>query len=124
MNINEQIIRVKFNEKHVMLFGNSNKPWSVQLGEYLWLLMWNDELEYFEEVTVSDSAWVSGGGLEGLKWCLEKDFQHQLNREGCQSSEPDNPNPRQYKDMHFYSDSSVTKKVNKMLGNFPIPRSI
>lgn len=111
----ERIIRVKFNESNVMMFGNSYKPWDMQMDEYLWLLKRNGELGSFEEVTVSDSAWVGWGGL---KWCPEEDFQHQLNREGCQSSELDNSNPRQYKDMIFYRDSTVTKKVNKMFENY------
>ncbi|MEH7541798.1 spore protein H [Bacillus thuringiensis] len=111
----DKIVRVQFNEGHVMMFGNSYKPWEMQFDEYLWLLKRNDELPSVEQVTVSDNEWVSWGGL---KWCPEEMFQHQLNREGCQDSEPDNPNPRQYKEMTFYKDASTTRKVNKAVSNY------
>ncbi|MGR5875599.1 spore protein H [Bacillus pacificus] len=68
-----------------------------------------------KRVTVSDSKWISWGGL---KWCPEERFQHHLNREGCQSDELDNPNPRQYKDMNFYEDITITRKVNKAVSNY------
>lgn len=110
-----KIVRVQFNEGHVMMFGNSYKPWEMQFDEYLWLLKRNNELPSIEQVTVSDSEWVSFGGL---KWCPEEKFQHQLNREGCQDSEPDNPNARQYKEMTFYKDASTTRKVNKAVSNY------
>ncbi|MES5957434.1 spore protein H [Bacillus fungorum] len=106
----DRIVRVQFAESHVMMFGNSYKTWEEQLDEYLWLLKRDGELNSVKGVTVSDNKWVSWGGL---KWCPENKFQHQLNREGCQSDEPDNPNPRQYKDMKFYPDVAVANKVIK-----------
>lgn len=113
------IVRIRFNENRTMLFGNSYKPWEMQLDEYLFLLKRRGELEDFLEVSVSDSEWIGWGGL---KWCPEENFQHQLNREGCQSDEPDNPNPRQYKDMVFYRNSSITNKVNQKFENFKANR--
>lgn len=110
----EKIVRVKFNETQVMMFGDSYKPWTLQLDEYLWLLKRNGELEGFEEVMISDDSWIDWGGL---KWCPEGKFQHQLNREGCQESEPDNPTPRQYKEMTFYRDSFVSSQVKKIFEN-------
>lgn len=111
---NDKIIRVKFTDDWTMMFGNSYKPWEMQLEEYLLILKRKGELDDYMDVTVSDSKWVDWGGL---KWCAEENFQHQLNREGCQSDEPDNLNPRKYEEMVFYRDSSVTKKVNKMFDN-------
>jgi len=90
----DKIVRVQFAENHVMMFGNSYKAWEEQLD---------------------DSKWISWGGL---KWCPEERFQHHLNREGCQSDELDNPNPRQYKDMNFYEDITITRKVNKAVSNY------
>lgn len=113
------IVRIRFNENRTMLFGNSYKPWEMQLDEYLFLLKRRGELEDFLEVSVSDSEWIGWGGL---KWCPEENFQHQLNREGCQSDEPDNPNPRQYKDMVFYRNSSITNKVNQKFENLKANR--
>ncbi len=110
----DKIIRVCFSNNQTMMFGNSYKPWEMQLEEYLLMLKRNDELDDFEDVTISDSPWISWGGL---KWCSEDNFQHQLNREGCQSSEEDNPNPRQYEQMHFLRDVEVVEKVRKMFEN-------
>lgn len=110
----DKIVRVRFSESWVMMFGNSYKPWEMQLNEYLIFLKQKGEAPTIEDVHVSDSNWISWGGL---KWCSEDNFQNQLNREGCQLADPDNPNPRQYKDMRFYEDSAVTIKVNKMLSS-------
>lgn len=110
----DKIIKLKFNNEWIMMFGNSYKPWEMQLEEYLFILLRNGELDDYEEVTVSDNPWVGWGGL---KWCKQDKFQNQLNREGSQSNEPDNPNPRQYNEMVFYKDVAVTKKVNKMFDN-------
>nr|MCX3323194.1 spore protein H [Bacillus paranthracis] len=74
-----KIVRVQFNEGHVKMFGNSYKPWEMQFDEYLWLLKQEGKLDDVEQVTVSDSEWISFGGL---KWCSEERFQHLLNREG------------------------------------------
>jgi hypothetical protein len=106
------IVRVHFSNNKIMMFGNSYKPWEMQFEEYLLMLKRNNTLEDVEDVTVSDSSWISWGGL---KWCSEENFQHQLNREGCQSSEENNPNSRQYGQMRFLRDSSITEKVKKMV---------
>ncbi|WP_426981277.1 spore protein H [Bacillus pseudomycoides] len=110
-----KIVRVQFSEDHVKMFGNSYKPWEMQFDEYLWLLKQEGEIPDIEKVTISDNEWVSWGGL---KWCSEERFQHLLNREGCQDSEPDNQNPRQYKEMTFYKDANTTRKVNKAVSNY------
>ncbi|SCN41891.1 spore protein H [Bacillus wiedmannii] len=110
-----RIVRVQFSENRVVMFGNSYKPWEMQFDEYLWLLKQEGQLTDVEQVTVSDEAWISWGGL---KWCPEERFQQQLNREGCQETDPDNPNARQYKEMTFYKDASATRKVNKAISNY------
>ena len=106
------IVRVKFSEGFTMMFGNSYKPWYMQFEEYAWRCR-EGLPEKAESVEVSDSEWIEWGGL---KWCHEDNFQHQLNREGCQHDEPDNPNPRQYSEMTFRKSAYITKKVNQMLG--------
>jgi hypothetical protein len=106
------IVRVHFAKNKTMMFGNSYKPWEMQLAEYLMIQKRNDTLEDVADVTVSDSSWVSWGGL---KWCSEDNFQQQLNREGCQSSDEDNPKPRQYVQMIFYRNTEMMEKVNKMI---------
>jgi len=110
-----KIVRVQFTDELTMMFGSSYKDWEDQFSEYLLMLKRLNQLDGYLEVTASDDKWVGWGGL---KWCSEENFQHQLNREGCQSSDPDNPNPRQYSEMSFYRDSAVTKKVNKLFDNF------
>ncbi|MGE1125859.1 spore protein H [Bacillus wiedmannii] len=87
----------------------------MQFDEYLWLIKQEGQLTDVEQVTVSDEAWISWGGL---KWCPEERFQQQLNREGCQETDSDNPNARQYKEMTFYKDASATRKVNKAISNY------
>lgn len=111
----DRIVKIKFSDGKVMMFGNSYKPWSLQLDEYLWLLKQNGDIQSLEEVTVSDNCWIRFGGL---KWCPEREFQNQLNREGCQSNESDNPNPRQYKEMVFYPDNETTITVNKLISDY------
>lgn len=76
----DKIVRVQFDKGHVMMFGNSYKTWEMQFDEYLWLLKQEGALTNVEQVTVSDSEWISFGVL---KWCKEERFQHLLNREGC-----------------------------------------
>ena len=90
-----------------MLFGDSYKTWYDQFDEYWWKN--KSKLSKPINVEVSKSMWQSWGGL---KWCSSEHFQEKLNREGCQTeNEPDNPNPRQYKDMKFAYNKRVTKKV-------------
>ncbi|MFJ8528620.1 spore protein H [Bacillus sp. NPDC094106] len=111
----DKIIRIQFSKDLVMMFGNSYKPWEMQFEEYLQIFRQHNELANVEQVTVSDNAWVSWGGL---KWCAEKNMQHQFNREGCQSNEKDNQNPRMYDEMEFYQDSRVTQKVNELIEKY------
>jgi len=99
------IVRVTFAEDRVILFGDSYKPWHMQLDEYMWSFKPKEVLN----VESSYSKWVGWGGL---KWCPESKFQQQLNREGCQNDEPDNPKPRQYNKMNFKFDRA---KYNKAL---------
>ena len=98
------IVRVMFTDGVAMMFGASYKPWTLQFDEYCW--NYKKQLADIKHVQASDEKWVGWGGL---KWCPEENFQNQLNREGCQSSDPDNPNPRQYKSMSFYHDSKIEK---------------
>lgn len=77
-----------------VMFGDSYKTWQDQKREY--------ERYYPDEKVIeiwkSNSKWIGWGGL---KWCLERNFQHELNREGVQDHEPDNPSPRQYSSFVF-----------------------
>lgn len=106
-----KIVRVTFKEG-TMMFGDSYKPWKIQFDEYALLKKMADEKLTLQKVDVSTSKWVWFGGL---KWCPEENFQHQLNREGCQSDEPDNPNARQYSEMTFHEDEKITKQVRDLL---------
>lgn len=107
------IVRITFKSKEhnsgkpwVMLFGTSYKPWYEQVREYIGRHFcdhekgWNTEemLGNITKVEVSKSAWKGWGGL---KWCSHDTFQEELNREGVQEHEPDNPKPRQYSKMKF-----------------------
>lgn len=95
------IIKVRFkdagndNKEHTMLFGDSYKKWQTQFSEYC---------RRFKNLTPV-RAWKCKDewkGWGGLKWCSEDSFQQELNREGVQNNEPDNPNPRQYSEMKFW----------------------
>lgn len=84
------------NRMEVFMFGNSYKSWKTQLHEFFWIKRFkNFEVE---EISISRSRWIGWGGL---KWCTEEVMQEQLNREGCQNGEPDNPKPRIYKNFKF-----------------------
>lgn len=104
-------VRVTFADR-VMMFGNSYKPWEMQYDEYVWMCMRNGISLQLVKVETSHSKWVSWGGL---KWCPEERFQYQLNREGCQDNEPDNPKPRQYSKMNFSQDVRAFKKAKELL---------
>lgn len=106
-----KIVRVTF-EDRIILFGNSYKPWIVQFDEYALLCQRDGEKLRVVKVEVSNSNWVSWGGL---KWCPEDKFQHQLNREGCQYDDMDNLNPRKYGEMNFYDNKNTTKDVRALL---------
>lgn len=95
------------------MFGDSYKPWHIQLEEWLWLHE-DKEIEALSIETTTEK-WIGWGGL---KWCSEERFQEQLNREGCQDNEPDNPNPRQYKNMEFKNNPIVYARVKKILKNY------
>jgi hypothetical protein len=104
------IVQIKFANDLTMMFGDSYKPWRVQMDEFCW-----DNKAYLgdiEEVSCCSDDWIGWGGL---KWCVSEVFQHQLNREGCQSTDPDNPNARQYTDMKFEFDSKVYRVAQRIL---------
>ncbi len=117
------IIRITILDKDkkpfIMLFGDSHQKWDVHFQDYLWYeIKWWDEKkctkrEIFGIVNVesSKSRWISWGGL---KWCSHESFQEELNREGCQTGDKDNSNPRRYGDMIFVDNPSVMKKVVDM----------
>ena len=102
------IIKIKIQDKEekffTMLFGNSYKKWQTQFQEYAIKYAPLDVISVY----VSRSEWKSWGGL---KWCNENEFQEELNREGVQSNEPENPKPRIYADMIFTFSDSISKQV-------------
>lgn len=89
------------------MFGNSYKNWEEQFREYCFTFKPIEVLE----VETSSEKWKGWGGL---KWCNETEFQHELNREGCQQNEPDNPKPRKYEYMRFNSNQIVSNIANKI----------
>lgn len=109
----EMTVRITFPGQHGgrerVLFGNSYKHWREQATEYIFRTYGNrtngwkfaDIEPIVSQITVeqSDSPWKSWGGL---KWCEESEFQQELNREGVQRDDPDNPNPRQYDKFVFW----------------------
>lgn len=101
------IIRITFEDGLVMMFGNSYNKWEWQVEEYMRIrAKFSSKLIKIE---TSRSKWISWGGL---KWCPEDDFQHQLNREGCQINDLDNPKPRLYNSMTFnLASNSIEEKV-------------
>jgi hypothetical protein len=78
------------------------------------------------EAYKSKSEWIGWGGV---KWCLEKDFQKLLNREGWQSGEPDAVAPRVYASFKFEPmkgsigcpSHNVAKAVLSDVGKPPSP---
>ena len=104
----------------IMLFGDSYKTWQQQFKEYMWRnIRWYDtdiimQCNFFDvkKVEYSDSQWKGWGGL---KWCEDCDFQNELNREGVQQNEPDNPTPRQYDEMEFYESKGRKKYVKGLI---------
>lgn len=112
------IIRITFEdlegEEYRMMFGDSYKGWKEQVEEYLRSYVPN---KYNEgcvadllEVEVCNEKWIGWGGL---KWCNANEFQKELNREGVQDHEPDNPEPRRYGKMRFYHDPKIDESVRK-----------
>lgn len=100
------IVRISFNNGFPMLFGNSYKTWDMQAREYFYT--YPDKLECVTKIEKCKDKWKSWGGL---KWCPHDEFQKQLNREGVQHNEPDNPNPRMYSEMVFVEDMKLLKKL-------------
>lgn len=101
------IVKITFDDGKIMMFGNSYKNWDEQFEEYIRIV--KSKPVKFE--TAKDE-WIGWGGL---KWCREEDFQHELNREGCQYNEEDNPSPRKFEDMVFVENRLVRNKVIKIL---------
>lgn len=118
------IVRITITDQdgkdYKMLFGDSYKKWEQQYQEFLWRnIRWYNanviiECNIFEakDIYKCDDEWKAWGGL---KECREEFFQQQLNREGCQEKDPDNPNPRKYSDMVFMRAYEFDKKIKKML---------
>ena len=117
------IVRITFldgdKKPLTMLFGNSYKRWEEQVQDYLRLkIQWWDvtkctkrELFGITKVETCRDEWIAWGGL---KWCAHEDFQHLLDREGCQSGEADNPMPRKYSNMVFGESQYVGRKAREM----------
>ncbi|MFL1672598.1 spore protein H [Paenibacillus dendritiformis] len=106
------IVRVTFSNQLIVLFGDSYKPWTMQFDEFCWSS--KKFLDSIDKVEVSYSKWVRWGGL---KWCEANDFQQQLNREGVQDDEPDNPKPKIYEKMNFIYLDNVDKRVRMIFDN-------
>lgn len=107
-----KILDVDHNE-FTLLFGSSYKTYLDQIKDFSYRTqVWIDRLPHpaysILGIEVSKSKWKSWGGL---KWCLEENFQEELNREGVQSNEPDNPNPRQYSEMQFSKEYYHSGKI-------------
>jgi hypothetical protein len=101
-------IKSKEDEEYTMLFGNSYKKWFTQFEQYARMYAPFQIIG----VSISQSEWKSWGGL---KWCNENEFQEELNREGVQSNEPDNPKPRKFSEMFFYQSKHISKKAFDIL---------
>jgi hypothetical protein len=107
-------------KKQVVLTGTSYKDWVTQATEFLyrtygsktegWRFRDIEDLDI--EVERSLSKWVGWGGL---KWCSEEIMQEELNREGVQQNEPDNPKPRQYSTFKFEPYDIGYRKLMKEL---------
>lgn len=106
------IVKIKLKSKDevfTMMFGTSYKDWDEQFKEYCSMFK---PIEVLSIVTSSEK-WKGWGGL---KWCNENEFQNELNREGCQDKDPDNPNPRIYANMKFIQNqiaSTIAHNVAK-----------
>ena len=80
------------------MFGDSYKSWKLQFKEFVRMCKANENPVEPISAYKSNSRWIGWGGL---RWCEEEDFQSQLNREGVQRDEVDNPKPRLYSKMKF-----------------------
>ncbi len=104
------IVKIKLKTKRkiiTMMFGNSYKNWEEQFREYCF----NYRPIGVLAVETSPDKWIGWGGL---KWCDEMEFQHELNREGCQQNDPDNSSPRKYEYMRFNTNNIVSNIANKI----------
>lgn len=114
------IVRIKFKtdtDEYTMLFGDSYKKWFTQFEEYISRYKVYD----FSNVALSKSKWIGWGGL---KWCNENEFQHELNREGCQSYDLNNPRPRKYDEMIFNDSVYVKSKIKNIIDSRKIINEI
>lgn len=110
----------KGEKTEVILTGTSYKHWYEQAVEYIYRTYgdkekgwrYRDVADLDIEVEKSHSKWVGWGGL---KWCAEEFMQGELNREGCQSGEPDNPRPRKYINFNFEYYNIGYRKLMKEL---------
>lgn len=105
------IVRITLVEKEkefTMLFGDSYKKWHDQFQEYVYMY----HVSEIKSLQTCSDKWKGWGGL---KWCQDIDFQDELNTEGCQSNEPNNPNPRIYSKMVFEDNEKCFNKANKMV---------
>ena len=69
----EKTIRATFSDGHVMLFGDSYRTWSDQLGEYCRRFKYDQPT-----IEVATRSWI---GYGGLKWCPPDKFQQELDKE-------------------------------------------
>ncbi len=109
-------------DQKIVLFGNSYKYWWQQAEEFIYRTYgsktegwrYQDIADLDIEVEKSQSKWIGWGGL---KWCDESLMQEELNREGCQPKEPDNPRPRKYVNFNFeYYPIGYTKLKKELKG--------
>lgn len=106
------IVRIKLKleeDIYTVMFGDSYKNWESQFREYCYVF----KPKVLEVETLSEK-WIGWGGL---KWCVEEEFQKELNREGCQDKDPDNPNPRIYCNMAFTSNQIAFNIANNIANN-------
>lgn len=106
-----------------MLFGNSYKDWTEQAAEFIYRRYGNPEngwrysdvVDRVIGVERSLSRWIAWGGL---KWCTEPSMQANLDREGVQRDEPDNPKPRLYRMFSFDYSPAQERRLLKELKRY------
>jgi hypothetical protein len=114
------IVKLKLKDadgkEYTMLFGTSYKSYLDQIKDFFYRFQkWIDgkahPTDEILSIETSKSKWKAFGGL---KWCEEKQFQQELNREGCHySNDPDNPKPRQYSKMNFSHNRKISNSIMK-----------
>lgn len=110
-------------KERVILTGTSYKYWWEQAVEYIyrnygspdrgWCYQDIAHLQF--DVDKSHSRWIGWGGL---KWCSPDLMQDNLNREGVQRDEPDNPKPRRFDTFKFNSYYAGYEKLMKELRKY------